>query len=288
MYKAARRATLAAFAAVAPALPAGAAAAPIDLDRGYGTAGHATIGFDQVHDRVLATAITPDGSLVGVGSTDSGALVFRLDATGRPDLSFGLAGMRALNAGGLRVFTGVAVQPDGRVVLVGDAGTNVVVARLLPDGRPDATFDGDGFRTIDSGGDELSTAVALQRDGRIVVAGITSIGRDGAVYRLNADGSLDSTFDGDGARGIDSGGSEILNALAIQPDGKIVAVGHAVGNGAAVPAAVYRLNPDGSPDSTFDGDGARGIQVGAYAAARWSPAWIPRAGRTRPSVPAAS
>src|SRR5690242_15202213 len=83
----------------------------------------------------------------------------------------------------------------------------------------DRTFDHDGWITIDSGGDETANGMVVQPDGKIVVVGGTTVGGNAAVYRLNVDGSLDRSFDGDGAVGLDSGGFETATAVALQSDG---------------------------------------------------------------------
>jgi uncharacterized delta-60 repeat protein len=244
-------------------ITANAAAAPTDLDRGFGVDGRVSVGFDGKNDGVYAMAPASGGGVIAVGwSGQGGALVFRLDARGDLDRTFDSDGIVLLDAAKVASAFDVAVQPDGKIVVAGRVGypSDGAVARLLPDGRPDSSFGNDGVRTIDSGGAESLTEVELQSDGKIVVAGDTSLGDDGVVYRLKpGDGSLDGTFDQDGAVGLDSGGDESIAGLAIQPDGKVVAAGY---TSTTRSAAVYRLNPDGSPDTTFDGDGARGIQVG--------------------------
>jgi uncharacterized delta-60 repeat protein len=211
----------------------------------------------------FATAVQPDGKIVVVGATTVGqdAAVYRLNSNGSLDRTFNGDGAMGINSGGLEIGRAVALQPDGKIVVVGSTsvGDNAAVYRVNPNGTLDPTFDGDGAKGIDSGAVEVGAAVALQPDGKIVVVGSTTVGGNVAVYRLNPSGSLDPTFDGDGAKGIDSGGFEDGFAVAIQPDGKIVVVGQtSVGNN----AAVYRLNPNGSLDSSFDGDGAKGLDSG--------------------------
>jgi uncharacterized delta-60 repeat protein len=175
------------------------------------------------------------------------------------DRSFGDNGSSAVDAGGRERALSLVAQRDGQLVATGitSNGQNGIVFRVSPNGALDGAFAKAGIRTIDSGDTEQTVESAVQPDGKIVAVGVTSINNDAAVYRLNADGSFDATFDGDGARGIDSGASERATDVAIQPDGKIVVVGTTSAAGGDV--AVYRLNPDGSLDKTFDGDGARGI-----------------------------
>jgi uncharacterized delta-60 repeat protein len=189
-----------------------------------------------------------------------------LAAPGDLDATFDGDGAYAIDSGGTESADAVALQPDGKIVVVGrtHVSNDAVVYRLNPDGSFDTSFDGDGARAIDSGGAEYGDAVALQPDGKIVVTGRTTVNADAVVYRLNPDGSLDASFDGDGARAIDSGGTEFANAVALQPDGKVVVAGYTTVNDDAV---VYRLNPDGSLDASFDGDGARGIDSGGTESA---------------------
>jgi uncharacterized delta-60 repeat protein len=178
------------------------------------------------------------------------------------------------------VANGVAVQPDGRIVLVGTVpslnpnftgGTDIGVSRLLPNGTPDPTFGALGRVVIpvDLGGtnDDTGRAVALQKDGKIVVAGsatTTSNGLDFIAVRLNADGSPDVSF-GKSGKGIvdlpfNSGGSAFMddeaNALVIQPDGKIVLAGYSRFDFAAA-----RLNADGTPDLTFGTKGMATVVI---------------------------
>jgi uncharacterized delta-60 repeat protein len=242
-----------------------ATAAPTDPDPTFGEQGGTRIdagAYEEVRDIVRQ----PDGKIVGVGSASKtiDALVFRLLPDGTPDTTFSDDGVRTIDGGLFESGEAVAVQPDGKIVIVGTAhsksGSDAAVYRLNPDGSYDNSFDGDGARGIDSGGVEFGTDVALQTDGKIVVVGLTrnntGSASDAAVYRLNPNGSYDNSFDGDGARGIDSGGVEEASSVAIQPDGKIVVGGSA--NGIRL-GALYRLNPNGSLDGTFDGDGAVGI-----------------------------
>lgn len=126
---------------------------------------------------------------------------------------------------------------------------------LAAAGDLDTTFDGDGKLATDfTAGDDIAAAIAIQADGKIIVAGIAS--QRFALARYEADGSLDATFGGDGrvttriARGL-----QLVNGLAIQPDGKIVAVGPLYPTGEDARWALARYNSDGSLDTSFSGDG---------------------------------
>src|SRR4029450_4467005 len=102
------------------------------------------------------------------------------------------------------------------------ANGTAAAAQVTP-GDLDASFGGAGLVSTDFGGGEGGSGVAVQADGRIVVAG--SGDGDFAVARYNADGSLDTSFSGDGKQTTDLGGSDDGRAVAIQADGRIVVVG---------------------------------------------------------------
>jgi len=123
------------------------------------------------------------------------------------------------------------------------------------DGMLDATFGTGGKVTTNFGGSERASAVALQSDGKIVVAGFISspLGDDFAVSRHNANGSLDTSFDGDGKVTTDFlGFSDHAEAIAVQPDGKIIVAGStSISIQGGERFALVRYNPNGSLDTTF-------------------------------------
>src|SRR5262245_48826841 len=142
--------------------------------------------------------------------------------------------------------------------------------RAVPAGGDlDLSFSFDGKQTVgfDLGGfksDEL-VAVAIDGQGRIVLAGSADVGNftsDFAVARLNPDGSLDTTFSGDGkqtvAFNLGGGNQDRAHAVALDAQGRIVLAGSAEQD-CGFDFAVARLNPDGSLDTTFSGDGKRTV-----------------------------
>ena len=152
----------------------------------------------------------------------------------------------------------MVLQGDGKIVAVGDYG----LVRFNPDGTTDDSFVTDPPYT-----DPRSfAAVALQADGKIVVAGheynYATDDSDFFVARYNPDGSRDDTFSGDGIVTMDFGGhDDRAKALVVQPDGKIVVAGYSVElDTDDVPSrdfALARYDPDGTLDATFSGDGKR-------------------------------
>ncbi len=158
----------------------------------------------------------------------------------------------------------VALQADGKIVVVGTVQTatdsDFGVARLNADGSPDVSFSGDGKTSIDFGvSTDEAWAVDLLPDGRIVVAGtalIASLGFRFGVARLESDGSLDTSFSGDGKAYVDFGQvEERAWDVAVQPDGKIVVAGGATYWMNEYHYAIARLNPNGTLDNSFGGDG---------------------------------
>jgi uncharacterized delta-60 repeat protein len=221
-----------------------------------------------------ALAIQPDGRIVIAGSTFvSGffqVVVLRYNPDGSLDLTFDTDGIVTANPNpGNDTGEGVAIQPDGKIVVAGTNYTgpsgDFLVLRFNADGSPDTGFDADGF-VLTSFGAEMDSIedVALQADGKIVVAGYTASGGNFniAVARYNTNGSLDTGFDTDGTLISPVGtGNDFASSVAIQADGKIVVGGQAI-MGTAFDFAVVRYNVDGSLDTTFDTDGIVTTAIG--------------------------
>ncbi|MCC7067786.1 MAG: hypothetical protein IT523_04970 [Burkholderiales bacterium] len=155
-------------------------------------------------------------------------------APGDMDTTFGSgSGMvrTAIGTGDDRA-TAIALQPDGKIVVAGycSNGSNYdfCLARYHSNGTLDSSFDSDGKVTTPIGlSDDQAYAIALQPDGKIVVAGYCSNGNnDFCLARYHPNGALDSSFDSDGTV-ITSIGPSTDNAyaIALQPDGKIVVAG---------------------------------------------------------------
>src|SRR5687768_3399167 len=133
---------------------------------------------------------------------------------------------------------------------------------LFAAGDFDTTFGGDGSATADfASGADFGSSVVIQGDGNIVVGGTTGDGSNGrdnfALARFTPAGVLDTTFGGGTGRVTHNlGGDDDVQAVAVAPGGKIVAVGSTrpeFGSGAAADWAITRYNSDGTVDSTFGG-----------------------------------
>jgi uncharacterized delta-60 repeat protein len=194
----------------------------------------------------------------------------RVLANGDPDPSFGVGGKRLTPIGaGPAMAHALGVQADGKILRAGEVGVayqrDFAVARYTPDGAPDATFGGTGVVTAPVGTmDDAARALAVQRDGKILVAGfaLTLSSYDFALVRYLPDGTLDGSF-GTGGRAIHplSGGLDEAEGLAVQGDGKIVVAGKANVAGANA-FGVMKLNADGTPDGSFGPGGQRTTAFG--------------------------
>lgn len=184
-------------------------------------------------------------------------------AQGDLDPSFGTAGLTMTGIGVFDEARAVAVQPDGKIVVAGYAdvgGFAFAVARYTAAGVLDPTF-GDGGRVITAIGDRAEAfALALQSDGKIVVAGRTATGaaQDVALARYLPSGALDSGFGNGGVVQVAIGpGLDWATAVAILPSGAILIAGRA-GAFAGISSgdfALARLTTAGALDPTFSGDG---------------------------------
>jgi uncharacterized delta-60 repeat protein len=242
------------------------------LDTTFSGDGRQAVGFVG-HDEAHGVAIQADGKIVVVGSGydtvtgDSAGALARYNPDGSLDTTFSDDGKLTTDFG---AWNGVAIQDDDKIVTVGgaDGGASfdLAIARYASDGSLDTSFSGDGKQTTDFGGDEGASGVALQTDGRIVAVGRAgaSGARDFALARYDANGSLDTTFSDDGKQTTDFGfgADDAANDIALQGDGKILAVGLATGGGTGSDFALARYDESGLLDPSFSGDGKRRTNFG--------------------------
>jgi uncharacterized delta-60 repeat protein len=179
-------------------------------------------------------------------------------AAGKLDLLFGNAGKITADFAAVDIAYDLVIQSDGKVVVVGGALTDFALARFDSNGSLDPTFGGGTGKVVTDLVDkqDCAYAVAIQTDGKIIIAGETGpytiSGTDFAILRYNSDGSLDSTFGNGGVVKTDFYNDyDRATALAIQPDGKIVTAGYASNYAIANDFALARYNSDGSLDETF-------------------------------------
>jgi uncharacterized delta-60 repeat protein len=224
------------------------------LDTSFGTAGTAVIDLPKgpISENValgVTVAMQSDGKILVGGRSNDQFTLIRLTSSGKLDTTFSNDGIVTTDFGTGGFSDGIhdiVVQPDGKIVAVGESNGVIAIARYTTSGNLDTTFDGDGkVLTNTSGHGEHMNAVALQSDGKIIAAGAAS--PDGLrlmVARYTTSGQLDTTFDGDGMRITSLGGE--LGSVALQADGRIVA---------SSTSRVIRLNSNGSSDNGFGSSG---------------------------------
>jgi len=227
---------------------------------------------DGTFETAYAMAVQPDGKIVAVGYSSPAArpgldfALVRYESNGHVDKQFGDNGRVLTHFGGPEtgdIAYAVAIDSIGRIVVVGYSTANVdsdfAVARYNPDGTLDTTFDSTGKVLTDFGGSDAATAVAIDWNDKIVVAGYSDAGgtADFAVVRYNVDGTLDTTFNASGRVLTDLrvGSLDYTTAAIIQSDGKIVVGGVSEAGGMVNDFALVRYNPNGSLDLTFNATG---------------------------------
>ena len=242
-----------------------------DLDATFGSAGKVTTDFSSGEDAVRAVVLQPDGKIVVAGRSSGDFALARYNTNGTLDTTFGSGGKVTTDfAGDQDGASALALQPDGKIVVAGGAfntsSSDFALTRYNTNGTLDPTFGNAGKVTTDfSGSDDGAFGVAIQSDGKIVVAGRASAVVAGAVQsdfglaRYHTDGTLDTGFGSGGKVTTDFSGSfDEAHALTIQLDGKIVLAGRArtqTSTGSNDDFALARYNTNGSLDTSFGTSG---------------------------------
>ena len=260
-------------------------AAPGDLDPTFGAGGKVvTTEFrpdPAAGSNAMAADIQPDGKIVVAGTTSELAGTFyrsylilaRYNPNGSLDQSFGTGGKVVTDIAGTQVEVyALALQADGKILVGGttigasantdgNQGYNFALVRFNTNGTIDTSFGVGGIASTDySGGttnDDKIYALAVQSDGKIVAAGYARAGDfvNFAMARYNANGTIDTAFGTGGKVSTAlSNGTDVIRAVRLQPDGKIVAVGYAV-TASGFDFALARYNSNGSLDATFGTNG---------------------------------
>ncbi|MEO6759697.1 MAG: T9SS type A sorting domain-containing protein, partial [Saprospiraceae bacterium] len=245
--------------AVARYLPDGS------LDAGFGNSGLRLIDFGAGDDLGQSALLQSDGKIVIAGSAHANFALARLLENGDLDSTFGVNGRQTTQIGpGESAGFSVALQADGQLVVAGTAYLSsnqgvVALARYDAQGQLDPSFGSGGIvlSAIDSL-DDHAEAVAIQSDGKIIVAGYAMLGGqyDFALARYNPDGSRDTTFGTQGQRVTDfTGFNDYGRAITLQLDGKILVTGTTTAGTTIQSIALARYNADGNPDATFGVNG---------------------------------
>ena len=245
------------------------------IDSSFGTGGTVRTNV-RGWDRGFALALQYDGKIVVAGfiysPKGSGMVLARYNPDGGLDAGFGNAGI-VEDAGNIWDFAArdVKVQPDGKIVVAGEGFTSAssfavfALARYLPGGAPDATFNNNG-KVFTQIGTDFSRAysLALGENGTILLGGSSSNNKERSHYttaRYQANGSLDPAF-GTGGTVVTllSNRLDFGRSALIQPDGKILLAGNYFESPAAFNNfGVIRYQTSGSPDSVFGSGGLVGV-----------------------------
>ena len=241
------------FATAVPAL-----AAPGDLDSSISGDGRVRVG---ISGGAADVAMQPDGKAVAVGTGGGDFAIVRFNRDGTLDHSFSGDGVAHISSGSDRtdVARAVAIR-NGKIVVVGSSVRNsdsvhgLAILRLNADGTPDTSFSDDGLQILRVGNSSDGADVAIQGDGKIVVAG-TSDGEFLVVRRLS-NGDPDHGFSGDGSDR--TGFAQEAQGLAVGVDptnGRILVGGRLFGSAGSHGLAVEAYTKSGALDTTFSGDG---------------------------------
>ena len=242
------------------------------LDNTFDGDGLATVPLPSF-TRANAVAIQTDGKIIVAGESARDFALVRFNTNGSLDTTFDGDGIAILVLADSQSISDIAIQPDGKIIAGGTAGADpnpidFMVARFTANGSIDTTFDTDGIFTTSFDTSDFLTSVAIQTDGKIVAGGYSTPANfstfDFSLIRLNANGSLDTSFDTDGKLTTSIRQYDFLNTVLLQPDGKIVATGDIQNIGSNKDVAVVRYNPNGSLDTSFDVDGIATTDDGAF------------------------
>jgi uncharacterized delta-60 repeat protein len=201
-----------------------------------------------------------DGRIIVIASALGKEMAaWRFLPDGDPDTSFGGDGQATVTFERSSAALAGALQPDGKLVLVGHSGASIAIVRLLPSGDPDTGFGSGGATTVRLKEKAIGVAVKIGSDGRIIV-GASLVARRSrspigtALLRLHASGTPDESF---GRQGVVTVGDQRFGDLTLDDQNSIVVGLLPAGLRGRTRFLVARYAADGIPDPTFAGDGRR-------------------------------
>ncbi len=226
----------------------------------------------------IVDLLAVNGKFIGFAKSGSQFCVFKRNENGTEDVSFAQAGFSCLDPGPQSVLTRLVLQADGKILLTGSAlnqsqKQDMFILRLNSDGSQDNSFNQSGSVLLGLGtatSDELATAIRVQKDGKIIVAGnfVDSSKTKFIAARILEDGLIDTSFNNTGSTilTINSASTkDDVRDMIIQADAKILICGtnQTSGNGSNI--AMMRLKPDGKLDPNFGGLGKISSKIGTRA-----------------------
>ena len=217
-----------------------ASAQTVMLDPTFDSDGIAIFSPGSLHDVARDMVVLSDNTMIICGTgyfngTTAAGLLMRILNDGSQDMTFGSGGISIMQYGVDTYSYKMGLQPDGKVIVSGTcyvtpSNSEFFAARFLPDGTPDPTFGNNGYFLTSYGGyEEECYAMAIQSDGKIVLAGRTySVPLTATFFtRLNSDGTLDSSFGTNGYTVIDATIQyESIRTVDLLSDGTIVGFGY--------------------------------------------------------------
>ena len=243
---------------------------PGTLDSDFSADGKVSVEFSNNDDVINAMLVQADGKILVAGYSNNGnndnMALARFTSDGSMDVSFGVSGKKVIfiNSGTDRI-NAIILQPNQSILAAGQmfSGSyeNLALVRILPDGQMDNNFSGDGIATISySGLDENAYAIAMQNNGKILVAGYSDNGSndDFMIVRFNRNGTLDTTFSLDGIVTTDfEGRDDRAYSIIVLPNNKILVGGYAEDDYGPRDKdfAIVLYNQDGSIDLSFGTNG---------------------------------
>lgn len=240
------------------------------VDTSFGDNGIVTVFIDDYDALANDVMLQPDGKIIVVGHANvnnagEDMAAIRLNEDGSLDDTFGVNGVVAnINDVCGVASANCALQSDGKILVSGYGSTQgdhvFCLMRLNDDGTLDNAFNDDGIQiTGVSGFYNHAQSILVQPDGNILLAGYagqTAGAVSFAMVRYTPTGNLDATF---GVNGVFFSNivseSDFINDICLQPDGKIIGCGYTQELNVGWDFIVFRLNSNGSFDSTFDDDG---------------------------------
>ena len=205
------------------------------LNQHFGNNGYTILAYNPTDEACSSMAVQPNGKIVLAGGSSGDFALARFNSNGTLDLSFGLLVKTSFGAKKTAGATSIAIQSNGKIVLGGQVSdlsftnTDVAIARYNTNGTLDNSFSVDGLLNRDFGAKELIFSIAVQSNGKIIVAGSSQNGLklDFLVARFGPNGYLDNSFNGNGRRLTSFNGNDYNYAagMIIQPNGKIVLAG---------------------------------------------------------------
>lgn len=244
---------------------------PGSLDSQFGTNGVAQAAFLTNPSECRAMALQTDGKVILGGQYLTGGQGYmgfaRFNTNGTPDAGFGTGGKSSPFHDTTVNVAAIQVLSDGKILAAGTINGQPGILRMTAAGGADNTFGSGGVLKFDG---SLSGIVDLKvlANGKMVGCGIADQGNGKlfAVFRLNANGTPDNTFDSDGFAYANIGAQPTLTRMAIQSDGKILLTGTVFSNTTKYDLALFRMNANGGPDNTFGANGLVTTYVSANTA----------------------